>query len=166
MTRNFDLQTALLNRYKLKKSELLMVISELEDRFRFNRISVDMSTGENDAGNRIFAKFVEKQGDTLLCEFDSANYDYDCEKIRIENFDLRQIRDELDCKVANLQEQICELNKYKKALKKAFKVIREITDAVDKYFNKERTKNFADDVICGVGLEAGQFIQDIKGLKV
>lgn len=76
MTRNFDLQIALMNRYKLKKSELLMIISELENRFRFNKISVDMSTGEVDAGNRIFAKFIEKQGDTLLCKFDSANYDY------------------------------------------------------------------------------------------
>ena len=37
-------------------------------------ISIDMST-EKAPYNRIYAKPIEKQGDVLLCEFESANYD-------------------------------------------------------------------------------------------
>lgn len=37
-------------------------------------ISIDMSTEEKPY-NRIYAKPIEKQGDVLLCEFESANYD-------------------------------------------------------------------------------------------
>ena len=37
-------------------------------------VSVDMSTNENDAQNRIFARIIERQGNTLLCNFVGANY--------------------------------------------------------------------------------------------
>lgn len=37
-------------------------------------VSIDMSTEESPY-NRIYAKPIEKQGDVLLCEFESANYD-------------------------------------------------------------------------------------------
>lgn len=37
-------------------------------------VSVDMSTEETPY-NRIYAKPIERQGDVLLCEFESANYD-------------------------------------------------------------------------------------------
>ena len=39
-------------------------------------VSIDMSTCDIDAGNRIFANVIEVQEDTLLCEFDHANYNY------------------------------------------------------------------------------------------
>ena len=41
-------------------------------------VSIDMSTCEFDADHRIFAKPIEFVNDTntLLCEFESANYDY------------------------------------------------------------------------------------------
>ena len=41
-------------------------------------ISIDMSTNDFDADHRIFAKPIEFVNDTntLLCEFESANYDY------------------------------------------------------------------------------------------
>ena len=38
------------------------------------KVSVDMSIDDKTAGNRIFARVIEKQGDTLLCEFESANF--------------------------------------------------------------------------------------------
>lgn len=37
-------------------------------------VSIDMST-EKTPYNRIYAKPIERQGDVLLCEFESANYD-------------------------------------------------------------------------------------------
>lgn len=37
-------------------------------------ISIDMST-EKAPYNRIYAKPIERQGDVLLCEFESTNYD-------------------------------------------------------------------------------------------
>lgn len=41
-------------------------------------ISIDMSTNDFDADHRIFAKPIEFVNDTntLLCEFESVNYDY------------------------------------------------------------------------------------------
>ena len=41
-------------------------------------VSIDMSTNDFDADHRIFAKPIEFVNDakTLLCEFESANYDY------------------------------------------------------------------------------------------
>ena len=42
-------------------------------------VSIDMSTCDFDADHRIFAKSVEFVNDTntLICEFESANYEYE-----------------------------------------------------------------------------------------
>lgn len=59
-------------------------------------ISIDMSTCDFDADHRIFAKPIEFVNDTniLLCEFESANYDYENTKM-----------------VKKLEEQIKDLKK-------------------------------------------------------
>ena len=46
-------------------------------------VSIDMSTCDFDADHRIFAKPVEFVNDTntLICEFESANYDYEKTKM-------------------------------------------------------------------------------------
>lgn len=46
-------------------------------------ISIDMSTCDFDSDHRIFAKPIEFVNDTntLLCEFESANYDYENTKM-------------------------------------------------------------------------------------
>ena len=46
-------------------------------------ISIDMSTCDFDSDHRIFARPIEVVGDTntLLCEFESANYDYENTKM-------------------------------------------------------------------------------------
>ena len=44
-------------------------------------VSIDMSTCDEDFGNRIFGKVIEQEGDNLICEFDSANYDYENTKM-------------------------------------------------------------------------------------
>ena len=57
-------------------------------------VSIDMSTCDEDFGNRIFGKVIEQEGDNLICEFESANYDYENTKM-----------------VKNQEEQIEELKK-------------------------------------------------------
>lgn len=52
-------------------------------------ISVDMST-EEAPYNRIYAKPVEKQGDVLLCEFESANYDIEQKELKEQNAQLKE----------------------------------------------------------------------------
>ena len=44
-------------------------------------VSIDMSTCDEDFGNRIFGKVIEQEGDNLICEFESANYDYENTKM-------------------------------------------------------------------------------------
>ena len=46
-------------------------------------VSIDMSTCDFDSDHRIFARPIEVVGDTntLLCEFESANYDYENTKM-------------------------------------------------------------------------------------
>lgn len=46
-------------------------------------VSIDMSTNDFDVGNRIFAKPIEfvTSTNTLICEFESANYDYENTKM-------------------------------------------------------------------------------------
>lgn len=39
-------------------------------------VSIDMSTCDEDAENRIFGKVIDKEGDNIICEFESANYDF------------------------------------------------------------------------------------------
>ena len=51
-------------------------------------ISIDMST-EKAPYNRIYAKPIEKQGDVLLCEFESANYDIEQKDLKEENTKLK-----------------------------------------------------------------------------
>ncbi len=51
-------------------------------------ISIDIST-EKAPYNRIYAKPIEKQGDVLLCEFESANYDIEQKALKEENTKLK-----------------------------------------------------------------------------
>lgn len=44
-------------------------------------VSIDMSRNDETAGNRIFAKVIDIQDNTLLCEYLGANYDYENAKI-------------------------------------------------------------------------------------
>ena len=44
-------------------------------------VSIDMSTCDEDFGNRIFGKVIEQEGDNLICECESANYDYENTKM-------------------------------------------------------------------------------------
>jgi DNA gyrase/topoisomerase IV subunit A len=37
-------------------------------------VSIDMSKDDSTAGNRIFGRVIEECGNTLFCEFESANY--------------------------------------------------------------------------------------------
>lgn len=46
----------------------------MNDYVQIKSVSIDMST-EKAPYNRIYAKPIEKQGDVLLCEFETANYD-------------------------------------------------------------------------------------------
>lgn len=62
-------------------------------------VSIDMSTDDSDADNRIYGKVIEAQGTTLLCEFKSANYDYKNQVI---------IRN-LESKIKSLEEEILKL---------------------------------------------------------
>lgn len=45
-------------------------------------VSIDMSVAndETTAGNRIFGEVYDIQGDVMLCEYHSANYDFDNKK--------------------------------------------------------------------------------------
>lgn len=45
------------------------------------KVSIDMSRNDETAGNRIFAKVIDIQDNTLLCEYLGANYDYENAKI-------------------------------------------------------------------------------------
>lgn len=47
----------------------------------------------------------------------------------------------------------------------AVKALKEIGDAVSIYFRREHTKDFADDVIMGIGCVVGQAELKIKGEK-
>lgn len=44
-------------------------------------VSIDMSKNDETAENRIFAKVIDIQDNTLLCEYLGANYDYENAKI-------------------------------------------------------------------------------------
>lgn len=89
------------------------------------KISIDMSKDDETAQNRIFAEVVEEQttntGEvTLLCDFESANYDFDNSKkveelqekleIAIKAFEKLQRRNCVDCKCG----ENCSLREYSK----------------------------------------------------
>lgn len=62
-------------------------------------VSIDMSTDDSNGFNHIYGKVIEAQGNTLLCEFESANYDYKNQVI-IHN---------LESKIKSLEEEIFKL---------------------------------------------------------
>lgn len=66
-------------------------------------VSIDMSTCDEDFGNRIFGKVIEQEGDNLICEFDSANYDFKQEKV------IKQLKEKLNIAIDALK-QIGEIN--------------------------------------------------------
>ena len=66
-------------------------------------VSIDMSTCDEDFGNRIFGKVIEQEGDNLICEFDSANYDFKQENV------IKQLKEKLNIAIDALK-QIGEIN--------------------------------------------------------
>lgn len=60
----------------------------MSDYVKIKSISIDMSTEESPY-NRIYAKPIEKQGDVLLCDFESANYDIEQKALKEENTKLK-----------------------------------------------------------------------------
>ena len=66
-------------------------------------VSIDMSTCDEDFGNRIFGKVIEQEGDNLICEFDSANYDFKQENV------IKQLKDKLNIDT-NALKQIGEID--------------------------------------------------------
>ena len=66
-------------------------------------VSIDMSTCDEDFGNRIFGKVIEQEGDNLICEFDSANYDFKQENV------IKQLKDKLNI-ATNALKQIGEID--------------------------------------------------------
>ena len=61
-------------------------------------VSIDMSTCDEDSENRIFGKVIEQEGDNLICEFDSANYDFKQEKV------IKQLKDKLNIALKQIGE--------------------------------------------------------------
>lgn len=62
----------------------------MSDYVKIKSISIDMSTEESPY-NRIYAKPIEKQGDVLLCDFESANYDIEQKALKEENTKLKEL---------------------------------------------------------------------------
>ena len=62
----------------------------MTDYVQITSISIDMST-EEAPYNRIYAKPIEKQGDVLLCEFESANYDIEQKDLKEQNAQLKEL---------------------------------------------------------------------------
>lgn len=81
-------------RAKMRRETIRKHLEELENKLndyaQIKSISVDMSTDKTPY-NRIFAKPIEKQGDILLCEFESANYDFEQKALRQENQQLKEL---------------------------------------------------------------------------
>lgn len=69
-------------------------------------VSIDMSTSDKNAGNRIFGKVIDQVGDNILCEFESANYDFK-QKETVKN--LNQQLKAANQKIKELQEKIDKL---------------------------------------------------------
>ena len=61
-------------------------------------VSIDMSTCDEDSENRIFGKVIEQEGDNLICDFDSANYDFKQEKV------IKQLKDKLNIALKQIGE--------------------------------------------------------------
>lgn len=66
-------------------------------------VSIDMSTCDEDFENRIFGKVIDQEGDNLICEFDSANYDFKQENI------IKQLKNKLNI-ATNVLKQIGEID--------------------------------------------------------
>ena len=69
-------------------------------------VSVDMSTCDEDAENRIFGKVIDQEGDNIICEFESANYDFKQKEL------VKKLNQQLEAanqKIKELQEKIDKL---------------------------------------------------------
>lgn len=77
-------------RRERSKKHLEELEKKLNDYVQIKSISIDMSTEETPY-NRIYAKPIEKQGNVLLCEFESANYDFEQKALRQENQQLKEL---------------------------------------------------------------------------
>lgn len=89
------------------KKHLEELEKKLNDYVQIKSISIDMST-EEEPYNRIYAKPIEKQGYVLLCEFESANYDFEQKKLKKENQQLKELLYSLKCCLTseNIEPQI------------------------------------------------------------
>ena len=72
------------------KKHLEELEKKLNDYVKITSISIDMST-EEAPYNRIYAKPIEKQGNVLLCNFESANYDIEQKNLKEENTKLKEL---------------------------------------------------------------------------
>lgn len=89
-------------------------------------VSIDMST-EKEPYNRIYAKPIEKQGDVLLCEFESANYDISKkEKDFTTGISEEMYLDQLKVKENMIKSYQKENEKLKELLKRARNLIEQI----------------------------------------
>ena len=75
-------------RIAINKKHYEELEKKLNDYVQITSISIDMST-EEAPYNRIYAKPIEKQGDVLLCEFETANYDIEQKALKEENIKLK-----------------------------------------------------------------------------
>ena len=94
-------------RRERSKKHLEELEKKLNDYVQIKSISIDMST-EEEPYNRIYAKPIEKQGYVLLCEFESANYDFEQKKLKKENQQLKELLYSLKCCLTseNIEPQI------------------------------------------------------------
>lgn len=57
------------------------------------QVSIDMSTNDETAENRIFGNVIDIQNDMLLCEYTGANFDFDnTKKIAVLEEKLKEIK--------------------------------------------------------------------------
>lgn len=127
-------------------------------------ISIDMSTCDEDFGNRIFGKVIEQEGDNLICEFDSANYDFKQEKV------IKQLKEKLNIAidalhkiatqasiwepVSNLKSGVSKIGTLRDVANMALKQIGEINNEwlpLEKLDNLDLrpVKEFIQEVECG-----------------
>lgn len=99
-------------RAKIRRERSQKHLEELEkklnDYIQIKSISIDMSTNEAPY-NRIYAKPIEKQGDVLLCEFESVNYDIEQKVLKEENKKLKELLKEYEKQLSEIKNAYIDL---------------------------------------------------------
>lgn len=140
-------------------------------------VSIDMSTCDEDFENRIFGRVIEQEGDNLICEFDSANYDFKQENV------IKQLKEKLNIAMNALKHyssqyhvlDCCEKVQYDYVADMALKQIGEIENEwlpleklddldlrpVKKFIQEVECGGFIDDDGCGMPViktSSGKFL--------